>query len=64
MKREAMIKKIRSDSALQEALDEIVIDRYSALASDLNNLGPKAQLKWLDENCGEDIDEIFAVISA
>jgi hypothetical protein len=64
MKREVMVKKIGSDGALQEALDEIIIDRYSALASDLNNLGPEAQLKWLDENCGEDIDEIFAVISA
>lgn len=65
MNSKKMADKIRKDSGLQEALDEIIIDRYSTLASDLNNQGPEAQLKWLkSQGAKEDIEAIFALIQA
>jgi hypothetical protein len=64
MTRNEMTEKISSDPALQEALDEIVIDRYCFLASELNNQGANAQLKWLEEVCGENTEEILSVISS
>lgn len=63
MTRHEIASKIENDHGLQEALDEIIHDRHSNMASELNNQGANKQLKWLEENCGEDVEDVFAVIS-
>ena len=63
MTREEMAEKINDDAGLAQALDDIVHHRHSLLATETNNQGPTAQLKWLEQVCGEDIDDIFSVIS-
>lgn len=56
--RRKIAEKIAKREDLQEALDELVIDYFSKLASDLNNEGITAQLEWLEER-GEDLEKIY-----
>ena len=53
MTRLNMAQKISKDANLQEWLDELIIDIFSKQASDLNNRGAKAQLKYL-KDIGDD----------
>lgn len=54
-----IIKKIRNTVELQIALDDMVRDRFELMASEVNNQGIEAQIKWLEQNCGEDAQDIF-----
>lgn len=53
MNREEVAEKIRSDAELQIALDDRIHDRFATMASQVNNKGIEAQLRWLEENCHE-----------
>lgn len=59
MNRKDIIKKIRNTVELQIALDDMVRDRFELMASEVNNQGIEAQIKWLEQNCGEDAEDIF-----
>ena len=51
-----------NEDALQERLDELVIDIHSQRASVVNNEGMEVQLEWLLENVGmSDINIINAI---
>jgi hypothetical protein len=58
MKIKDMAQKVRQDADIQDALDDMILDRFSIMASELNNQGPEAQLKWLKKTCKEDLEEI------
>ena len=59
MNKKAIIEKIRNTVELQIALDDMVRDRFEIMASEVNNQGVEAQIKWLEQNCGEDAEDIF-----
>ena len=59
MNKKAIIEKIRNTVELQIALDDMVRDRFEIMASEVNNQGIEAQIKWLEQNCGEDAEDIF-----
>lgn len=58
MKIKDMAQKVRQSAFLQEALDDMILDRFSLMASELNNQGPEAQLKWLEKTCKADLEEL------
>ncbi len=53
--------KIAKRADFQESLDEVVIEFFSSLASNLNNQGPEAQLRWLLEQ-GTDIEDLYKTV--
>ncbi len=57
-----MSARIRSSESLQFILNEMVIDHYVHLAHIKNNEGPEAQLKWLKEACGQDLDILYNIL--
>ena len=62
MNRSKMAEKIRNDDNMQNQLDDIISDLHSIVASNINNEGAEAQLRWLEEN-GQNVEDIFKSIS-
>ena len=54
-----LIDKIRDNVDLQIALDDMVRDRFEIMASEVNNQGIEAQIRWLKQVCGEDVEDIM-----
>ena len=63
MTKKAIVEKIRVNIELQIAIDDMVRERFEIMASEVNNQGVEAQIKWLEQNCGEDAEEIFKLVS-
>jgi len=63
MNKKAIVEKIRVNIELQIAIDDMVRERFEIMASEVNNQGVEAQIKWLEQNCGEDAEEIFKLVS-
>lgn len=51
-------KKIEEEG-LEIDLDDRIHEHFSKLASEINNQGIEAQLKWLVVNAGEDLDVVL-----
>jgi hypothetical protein len=58
-KQDALAKKIKANIDLQLALDEMVIDCHSKMASHVNNEGAENQIEWLHEIYGLSLKEIL-----